>query len=175
MAHPDVRKALKRDQDTVTGLWMDFLKEQSENDNRLRVSDDARERWENDFGAWLEDETRRIYVAERGGEVVGFATAHRTAPPPIYETNGEVYLDEIYVAPDHRRDGYGAQLVEAVVAWSDRVRAERIRLSVLEQNAAAQAFWASQDAVSFSTTYTIERQPVEEARDDEGTKKIGFR
>ncbi|PEN12805.1 GNAT family N-acetyltransferase [Longibacter salinarum] len=174
MAYADVRRALKTDRDAVTELWINFLDEQAETDDRLDVSEDAEERWKNDFPAWLEDETRRVYVVEADGDVVGFATAHRTAPPPIYESRGEVYLDEIYVQPDYRRAGRGKQLVEAVVAWSDRVHAERIRLSVLDLNRGARDFWEAQDAVAFSQTYTIEREVAEDAKDDEGTKKIGF-
>lgn len=174
MPYPDVRRALKSDVDAVTECWSDFLTEQSSVDERLRISEDARERWENDMPLWLEDETRRVYVAERDGAVVGFATAHRTAPPPIYESRGEVYFDEIYVLPDHRREGLGEQLVEAVVAWSDRVQAERVRLSVLAQNDAAHAFWERQDAVSFSITYTIERDLPDDEPTNEGTRKIGF-
>lgn len=174
MAYPDVRQALTDDQERVTQLWIDFMNEQSETDDRLRVSEDAKERWDNDFPAWLQDETRRIYVVEKEGAVVGFATAHRMAPPPIYESYGEIYLDELYVEPAHRREGRGEQLVEAVVNWSDRVQAERVRLTVMNQNEAAIAFWERQDAVCFSRTYTIERDRAGDGGDDEGTRKIGF-
>jgi GNAT superfamily N-acetyltransferase len=174
MSYPDVRRALKSDVDAVTECWTAFLTEQSSVDERLRISDDARQRWENDMPLWLEDQTRRVYVAERDGSVVGFATAHRTAPPPIYKSRGEVYFDEVYVLPDHRRLGLGSQLVEAVVAWSDRVQAERVRLSVLAQNEAAHTFWEGQDAVSFSITYTIERDLPDDESTNEGTRKIGF-
>jgi len=174
MPYPDVRRALKSDVPVVTKLWESFLAEQAGEDKRLRVSEDAVERWENDMPLWLEDKTRRVYVAEREGRVVGFTTAHRTAPPPIYESQGEVYLDEIYVVSEARRNGFGRQLVEAVVAWSDRVQAERVRLSVLAENSEARSFWASHDAALFSLTYTIERDPPQDESADEGTKKIGF-
>lgn len=174
MSYPDVRRALKSDVDAVTQCWSNFLTEQASLDERLRISEDAIERWENDMPLWLEDETRRVYVADRNEAVVGFATAHRMAPPPIYESRGEVYLDEIYVDPNYRRNGLGEQLVEAVMAWSDRVKAERVRLSVMAQNVAAQTFWEAQDAVSFSITYTIERDLPEDEATNEGTRKIGF-
>jgi len=175
MPYPDVRRALKSDVPVVTELWEAFLAEQAKEDQRLRVSEDAVERWENDMPLWLEDKTRRVYVAEQEGRIVGFATAHRTAPPPIYESKGEVYLDEIYVLPEARRNGFGRQLVEAVVAWTDRVQAERVRLSVLAENSEARTFWASHDAAPFSLTYTIERDPPQDESADEGSKKIGFR
>ena len=174
MPHPNVRRATKSDTDTLGDLWEALLDEQSDVENRLRVSEDARERWENDVPVWLSDETRRIYVAEDDGEIVGFATAHRTAPPPIYESEGEVYLDEIYVRPERRNKGFGAELVEAVTTWADHVQAERVRFSVLAKNSDARGFWESQEASPFTITYTIERTAQEPDGKDEGIKKIGF-
>lgn len=174
MPHPNVRRATKTDGEQLGDLWEALLDEQSEMEDRLTVSDDARERWENDVPVWLSDETRRIYVAEEEGEIVGFATAHRTAPPPIYESEGEVYLDEIFVRPARRNEGFGAQLVEAVTTWADHVQAERVRFSVLAKNSDARAFWESQEAAPFTITYTIERTAREAKDEDEGIKKIGF-
>jgi GNAT superfamily N-acetyltransferase len=174
MPHPNVRRATKTDGEKLGDLWEALLGEQSEMEDRLTVSEDARERWENDVPVWLSDETRRIYVAEEDGEIVGFATAHRTAPPPIYESEGEVYLDEIYVRPERRNEGFGAQLVEAVTTWADQVQAERVRFSVLAKNGDARAFWEEHEAAPFTITYTIERTARKSDEKDEGIKKIGF-
>jgi GNAT superfamily N-acetyltransferase len=84
-----------------------------------------------------------------------------------------VYLDELYVRPEARREGLGTQLVEAVRDWSDQIGAQRIRLSVLAANDDARVFWAAQDATPLTLTFTIEQNGGEEG-DDEGSKKIGF-
>jgi GNAT superfamily N-acetyltransferase len=155
---------------------MELLTTQAELDDRIGVSEDARERWENDFPMWLEDDTSRLYVAEaEDGSVVGFAGARRWGPPPIYAESSEVFLDELFVAPDHRREGYGTQLVRAVRTWADRIGAHRIRLRVLTSNADGRAFWAAQDAVPLTMTLTIEGTASADSAADEGTKKIGFR
>jgi GNAT superfamily N-acetyltransferase len=173
MSYPDVRRAQPEDQAPVGDLWVRLLDEQDELEDRFGLADDARERWDNDFSLWLDDETYRVYVAERDGEIVGFATAHRWGPPPIYEESSEVYLDELYVRPDDRRGGIGTQLVDAVSDWTDRIGARRIRLNVLSANEEARAFWAAQDAVPLNLTFTIERTGRED-EEDEGSKKIGF-
>jgi GNAT superfamily N-acetyltransferase len=173
MRYPDVRRAQSDDQTTVGDLWVQLLREQDELDDRFGVADNARERWDNDFPQWLDDETYRIYVAEADDEIVGFASAHRWGPPPIYEESSEVYLDELYVRPEARREGLGTQLVEAVRDWSDQIGAQRIRLSVLAANDDARVFWAAQDATPLTLTFTIEQNGGEEG-DDEGSKKIGF-
>jgi GNAT superfamily N-acetyltransferase len=173
MSYPDVRRAQPEDQDPVGDLWVQLLDEQDELEDRFGIADDARERWDNDFPLWLDDETYRVYVAEQDGEIAGFSTAHRWGPPPIYEESSEVYLDELYVRPDDRREGIGTQLVDAVSDWADRIGARRIRLQVLSANEPARAFWAAQDAVPLDLTFTIERT-VRADEEDEGSKKIGF-
>jgi len=173
MSYPDIRRAQPSDQDAVGDLWRHLLDEQAALDDRFGVAEDARDRWDNDFPLWLEDETYRVYVAEPNDEIVGFATAHRWGPPPIYAKRSEVYLDELYIDPDARRDGLGRQLVAAVQDWSDRIGARRLRLSVLSGNEEARAFWTSLEAQPLRMTFTIEGNN-REAEDDEGSKKIGF-
>jgi Acetyltransferase (GNAT) family. len=176
MDYPDVRQAQMADKETLGQFWHQLLTEQAERDDRMGVADDALERWTNDFPMWLEDETARIYVAEgEAEEPVGFATARRWGPPPIYAESSEIYFDELFVQPDARRDGYGTQLVHAVRHWADQLGAHRIRLRVLSANEAGRAFWAAQDAVSLSLTLTIEQEGEEpDDETDEGSKKIGF-
>ncbi len=174
MSYPDVRRAQPDDQATVGDLWVRLLDEQDALEDRFGVAEDARDRWDNDFPQWLDDETYRVYVAEADGEIRGFASAHRWGPPPIYEESSEVYLDELYVRPEARREGMGTQLVNAVRDWTDRIGARRLRLNVLAANEAARAFWTAQDAQPLTLTYTLERTGSEAEEDDEGSKKIGF-
>jgi GNAT superfamily N-acetyltransferase len=183
---PHVRRATKRDAAQVAPLWRALLDEQAAADARLAVADDALDRWHNDFPLWLDDGTRLVLVAtdaDAAGEedaagdapVVGFAMAHRTAPAPIYAPASEVFLDELYVAPDARRRGLGTQLVAAVRAWADDLAADRLRLRVLTANAAGQAFWEAQRATPFSTTRTLELEgAAEDEQDTKPRRRLGF-
>jgi len=175
-SYPHVRRAQKADADALGALWNDLLDTQSEMDDRLNAAPDALERWQNDFPVWLEDETHRIYVAENDdGDLVGFLSAHRWGPPPIYEDSSEVYLDELYVAPDARRSGYGTELVTALRTWTERIGAQRIRLSVLHANDDGRAFWESLEAVPMTLRMTIEMPDgTPDDGKDEGSTKIGF-
>jgi GNAT superfamily N-acetyltransferase len=176
MEYPDVRRAQPEDREAVAELWTQLLNEQAEQDDRVGIADDALDRWRNDFPVWLDDETARIYVAEgEDGTIEGFVTARRWGPPPIYEESSEVYLDELFVRPEARRMGYGTQLVHAVRYWADQIGARRVRLRVLTANPDGRAFWAAQNAIPMSLTFTIEGEaPDEQSEENEGSKKIGF-
>lgn len=172
-----IRRAQKRDREQLGALWMALLEEQAGLDPRFQVAGDALERWTNDFPVWLADETYRLFVAERGDALLGFATAERWGPPPIYEAAEEVYLNELYVVPGARRQSVGGQLAEAVRAWAASLEAERIRLGVLAANAAGQAFWKREGAETFTTTLTLEldgpkRDTAADAR--QRASRIGF-
>jgi len=175
MDTPNIRRATTDDQEALVALWTAFMDEQANLEVRLTVAEDAEARWRNDVPVWLEDETCRLFVAEADETVVGFATARRWGPPPVYAESEEVYLDEIYVHPDHRRAGMGAQLAAAVRAWAEELGAERLRLRMLEANEASRAFWEAQSARPLSVSYTMELEPSrDEDKADEGSKKIGF-
>ncbi|PSQ91957.1 MAG: N-acetyltransferase [Bacteroidetes bacterium SW_4_67_19] len=174
-----LRRAEKRDKDRVAVLWTAFLEEQAEHDARFEVADDARERFDNDFPVWIDDGTQRTVVAERAGEegeaeLIGFATAHRWGPPPIYAEASEVFVDEFYVAPEARRQGVGRRLAEALGDWADELDADRLRLRVLHDNEAGRAFWQSVGGAPFAVTMTVEREREERAEERPEQRRIGF-
>jgi ribosomal protein S18 acetylase RimI-like enzyme len=81
-----------------------------------------------------EREDLLFLVAERDGEVVGFASAQQTFAD-------EVELYTLFVHPDHQRDGVGTALLEAVEATARDAGVERLRTGVLAGNRAARSFF----------------------------------
>ena len=174
-----IRPAAKTDADALCTLWLAFLDEQAGFDDRFTPAADAQERWRNDFPDRVDDTTRRLFVAERDGAPVGFATAQLWASAPIYTYVKEVFFGELFVLPEHRRTGVGRKLAEAVQTWADEEEAGRLRLSVLSANEDGRAFWEGLDATSFSQTYTLElraEQPSPEDDEREAARdvKLGF-
>lgn len=166
-----IRRAAAEEGEAVGALWRRLLDEQSALDPRFAPAPDALDRWTADWSERARDDGRRILVADRGGTLVGFVTAARWWPAPVYAGGGEVYLDELYVVPEARRAGVGTRLVAAVRAWAEEAGAARLRLGLLTANEVARRFWEGQGASPFSETHTIGLTPPAPAVKD---RRIGF-
>ncbi|MEM9665549.1 MAG: GNAT family N-acetyltransferase, partial [Bacteroidota bacterium] len=153
-----VRRATRDDLEALAALWNAFMHEQARLEPRLRVAADAQARWTNDAQHWLADETTRLFVAADPGSspLAGYVMAHRWAPPPIFESGGEVFLQELFVRPEERSRGVGQRLVESVRTWAVSLGAERVRLEALAANEAGRAFWAQLHATPISVGLAIE-------------------
>lgn len=169
-----IRRASQEDQKHLGELWLRFMEEQATLDDRFGVATDALERWSNDFPYWIHDEGRRLFVAEEAGAMVGFLTAQRWFPSPIYAETMEVYISELYVVPEARQQQAGAQLVTTVRAWAETLGASRLRMGVLVANEPGQAFWKQQQAVPFSVTYTLPLEENPEITAPKPHRHLGF-
>ncbi len=169
-----VRPAERRDIDALASLWKAFLDEQATLDPWFRPAEDVLERWRNDFPLLIRHERRKMLVAEEANKLVGFALASRWAPPALYELVPEIFIEELYVAPDARRKGVGARLVEEVRAWAESLGARALRLGVLSENEAGQAFWKLQGGRSFSQTYLVDLPATTALPKEEKRGKLGF-
>lgn len=86
--------------------------------------------------ARLDDGDHEAWVAEAGGELVGFALFTRT------------WLDQLFVRPDRTRGGIGSALLDVVKS----LRPEGFSLWVFEQNAAARRFYRQHGLIELERT-----------------------
>jgi phosphinothricin acetyltransferase len=87
--------------------------------------------------AWLAErssEVHRVFVAERGGRVVGFASSGAHRPRGAYRTSVETSL---YVAPDATGAGVGTALYEALFDALDRTDLHRALAGITVPNDAS--------------------------------------
>lgn len=169
-----IRPAHRSDQAAVGALWQRLMTEHEAFDARFVLSDDALERWHNDFPHWVHDDARRVFVAESDSEIVGFVIAQRWSPPPIHPAELEVYIDQIYLAPEARGQGAGRDLVDAVSTWAQKIGATRLRLAVLAANADGRAFWEKLHAQPLALTLTIDLPHPEPIEETTKKSRLGF-
>jgi ribosomal protein S18 acetylase RimI-like enzyme len=92
------------------------------------------ERWKRVIG----DGSSKVYVAEDGGEVVGFASGGRERAGETGYT-GELYA--IYVIDAAQRRGFGRELVRATVAGLRELGLDDMIIWVLRDNQPARSFY----------------------------------
>lgn len=170
-----LRQARPADGPAVLALWLALLDDQSELEPIFGPAEDAAERWRNDYPDWLHDDTWRIVVAERDEGLIGFVTARRWAPVPVYRIAEEVYINELYVQPGWRGQGIGRRLVAAVREWAAALGAERIRVGVLAANHAGRGFWEHLGAQPLAVTMVLDVPPDSTERPRRERRPFGFR
>jgi ribosomal protein S18 acetylase RimI-like enzyme len=82
-----------------------------------------------------------VFVAERGGEVVGYAYAGMEGNDYMALRGPAGVLYDLVVDPDHRRKGMGTALLEAALAALRERGAPRALLFTAQKNDAAQAMF----------------------------------
>lgn len=94
----------------------------------------------------LADESVRAFLAEDGGEAIGYVLIRiiQTPDTPLTRAATVVEIDQICVRPEARRHGVGRLLLDQVKALSAEIGANRLHLVVWEFNVGAQEFFAAQ-------------------------------
>ena len=136
---------------------------------------------ERDYDSFLRNESPRTLLERRAwvlcsqestraaDRVVGFAGAALLTPggPP------ECELEYIAIAPEHRRQGGGARLMEAVFNWARTAGAPAIRLEVRTSNLAAIRLYRGHGFVAVGSRRGYYPEPPEDALLMEATVDAG--
>lgn len=104
------------------------------------------------FVEYLRDPMRRLLVAERNGEVIGYTMLVLPAEPSTDPADKDVAaavtvrptaeLSKVYVLPEHHGGGVARRLVEATLRLAADERAASVWLGVNQLNDRANAFYA---------------------------------
>jgi GNAT superfamily N-acetyltransferase len=93
------------------------------------------------YGGWMDANPRKFFVAQMDGELVGMLNllVFERMPKPGKAASCWVYLGNVFVLPEFRNAGIGAQLVRQAIGFSRGIGAARI---VLSPSPASRAFYA---------------------------------
>lgn len=111
----------------------------------------------NHFHAAFETSDSGFLVAERTGEIVGYAKLHvRHAPDaPMLVPRRYAFLDEIGVLTTEQGKGIGRQLIDAAVQWAHEQGLDRIELNVHEFDGSAIGFYERLGFTTFSRVMAL--------------------
>ena len=105
-ARVQVRAASEDDLGSINEIYNHFVAESHCTFDVEPISLEARREW---FAHHDATGRHRVFVAEDGARVIGFASSSRFRPKPAYLTSIEV---SVYVAPDVTGEGVGSRLYE---------------------------------------------------------------
>jgi ribosomal-protein-alanine acetyltransferase len=110
---------------------------------RVIFPDDAwpRDKFEDD----LRSSFTHFLVVEDGGTITGYAIAQHLPGNDVAD------IQNIAVVEAHRGEGWGANLLDALVAWSESRHASVVMLEVRADNEAAQALYATRGFRTIAT------------------------
>jgi ribosomal-protein-alanine N-acetyltransferase len=110
---------------------------------------------EGSFRALLTAPQARFRVAERDGALLGYCVAWHIAD--------EAELANVAVAPEARRQGIGALLLDDLLAVADQPPGQTVYLEVRERNLAAQALYRSRGFEASGRRRAYYSNPTEDA------------
>jgi ribosomal protein S18 acetylase RimI-like enzyme len=139
-----VRPATRADTPTLGRLGALLVRMHHELDPQRFIA--ATPRTEQGYGSWLGSQIGEpavvVLVAERGGEVIGYAYGGVEGHDYMALRGPAGALHDIVVDPAHRRQGVGRLLLEAAIAALEDRGVPRVVLSTAARNEAAQRLFA---------------------------------
>ena len=153
---PDVRTATPGDEARWRQLWAAYLAFYGET-LPDEVTDDT---WRRVLGG---RDGYRCLLATLDLEVVGFV--HSVPRVNTWSTAPDLYLEDLFVAPEARSRGVGAALIEAVAARARELGARKVAWETDAGNATAQRLYDRLATRSTEVHYTLDPASGPDRRD----------
>lgn len=152
---PAIRPATEADVPVILGFIRDLAEYERRAHDVVATEPLVRESL---FGRWPAAE---VLLAEEGGEPVGFALFFHNFSTFLGRRG--LYLEDLFVRPEHRGRGVGRALLARLAALAMERGCGRFEWSVLDWNEPAIRFYESLGAVPLSewTTYRLAGEALE--------------
>lgn len=131
-AESEIRRAGPSDAGAVARLLHDFNAEYDEPTPGVPTLTER-------LGELLESEAIAVLLA--GDPAVGFALFR--IRPSLWSKGEDVYLEELYVVPEHRRKGFGRALLNASIDAAREAGADHFELTTGETDTEARTLYES--------------------------------
>ena len=151
---PNVRPARESDVDPIHALIVELATYERSADQVRATPDQLRAAL---FGA---QPAAYALVAEAGDEIVGFALYFRNFS--TWEGVHGIYLEDLYVKPEHRGAGHGRALLSSLAALAVERGYARLEWAVLDWNQPSITFYRNLGALPLDewTVYRLSGDPL---------------
>jgi GNAT superfamily N-acetyltransferase len=152
-----VRQAGPDDLPTVVALRLSLLREHSGHPIYGRLRGDAAYRAHDLFATQLDSSSEVIFLAERGGQVVGILRCVESTGSPLLHPARYGYVSSVFVTPAARRAGVLRALLDRAVAWCEDRGLGEMRLHSVAGDAVSEAAW---DALGFEVVEYVRLKTI---------------
>ncbi|WP_267162220.1 GNAT family N-acetyltransferase [Halovenus salina] len=113
-----VRTADQDDTNEIMSLWDGYADTLVDYDERFRIEEGGRVKWEDYFTNSLVNSSRGdILLAQRDEDVIGALEVRVTGGHPVFKFGKHGMVYGHYVHPEYRGEGAGRALLEAAQEW----------------------------------------------------------
>lgn len=143
MAEVIIRAAVRDDINDIAALWDDLVAfHHALNPDLPTAAPNGARKYARRLIDRLDDPTTAIFVADEGGQVVGYVLGVIVdLVPEMFAHDPSGFLADIFVSESHRRTGVGRALVEALADWFREHGLNYFEWHVAAHNPAGVAFW----------------------------------
>jgi len=136
-----IRQATLEDIDGIELLWKEMAVFHQKIDSYFTIIPEAEANHRTYMTGLLQDESKRIFVADDAGCLLGYLMADVKAYPPIYFHKNYGNIGGISVTASARRKGVGRKLLSVALEWFRDQGLQRVECGVAVENPLSQGFW----------------------------------
>ena len=151
-----IRLANLDDIDAIELLWKEMAIFHQSIDPYFTIIPEADANHRTYMTALLQDESKRIFVADDAGCLLGYLMADVKAYPPIYVHKNYGHIGGISVTASARRKGVGKELLGAALDWFREQGLQRVECGVAVENMISQGFWKGMGFRGFMEKHVLD-------------------
>ncbi len=140
-AHVRVRPATVRDIPRILPLWEALAAHHGMLDPALAVEGAAAREYVTFLREMIGSSDACVMVGVEGDRPVSFALGRIHVLPLSFRKQRRGWIQDVFTLPEHRRQGIGRQVVEALLGWFRDHRVTLVELTVAVRNPDAVRFW----------------------------------
>ena len=144
------RKAKEEDLSTIQDLCNTLGEQSYSFDKDLSTTWASHEEGIKYYKERLSGEKGICFVAEKDGEIVGFAscTIHH---PDGWRLVKRIEVDNLFIREHHRGEGIGKLLIDEIKTWGKEIDIQRVFLTAFSQNEKAIKFYKREGFHAYET------------------------
>jgi len=139
-----VRQASRKDIPQIVGNWKLLIKgTEAYFPKALRLKPNAAGIYRKYLAMQIGARKASVFVAEKDGKIMGHAMVEMKPLPPVYVTDREAYVVELFVKKAWRSRGIGKLLLSKAESWGKRMGLRQLGLTSNVKNSRARRVYSS--------------------------------